>query len=141
MLSNNLNTNEIKDSAGTEVEFTRLKFSPDGSSTEFAKIGESYAYPHRLRIAHTESGTGVNRRRRSVIGFSLTAVGQVNTTSSMKGTVQITSDLPVGNMTDQALAKMLIANLLAFVANTGGNTTIQFDCTGNGAQALLTAGL
>lgn len=139
MLSNTLNTNEIKNSAGTEQEFTRLSIGD--RATEFAVISESPAYPHRLRISHTENGEGTARRRRSLVRFDKTVVGQVDATKVMKCSAQLVLDSPVGQLTTNALPLDVLANMQAFVSNTGGNTTIQFDGTGNGAVALVTGGL
>lgn len=46
MLSNTLVTNEVKNAAGTEVEFQRI--STGTRSTEFAATSETPAAPNRL---------------------------------------------------------------------------------------------
>lgn len=139
MLTNTLNTNEVKNSAGTEVEFTRLSIAD--RATEFAASAETPSNPHRLSISHEEIGTGLNRRRRSKIRFDKTSAGQVDTTTTMKGSVYVVSDSPVGNMTTDALITDLIANLMSFVASLGASTTILYDGTGNGAVVLRTGGI
>lgn len=58
MLSNTLNTNEVKDAAGTEVEFSRI--STNGRSTEYAKVGEVPNAPYRLKVSHQETGSGLD---------------------------------------------------------------------------------
>jgi hypothetical protein len=140
MLSNTLITNEVKNAAGTEEEFTRLQFS-DARSTEFARVSEQPAYPHRLSISHTETGVGVSKRRRSVVRFDKTVVGQVDTTTTMKTSFYFVLDAPVGQMTSNALITDVIANGMSFLASLGGSTTILYDGTGNGAAALISGGL
>lgn len=128
-------TNEIKDSAGTEVEFTRL--SSGDRKSEFAKIGESPALPNRLNIAHQESGSGLSRRRRSVIRFDRTTAGEVDTTIPVKCSVYVVADLPIGNLSATTAPKVVIAELMSFMASLGASTTILYDCTGTGAAVLL----
>lgn len=139
MLSNNLSTNEIKDSAGTEIEFTRL--STDGRTTVFAKFSENPAYPHRMRIAHQEIGTGTTKRRRSLIGFEYSKAGAVDTTTPQKAVCNVTLDIPIGNSTDNTAALMALANMISFLATTGAGTTILLDGTSNGAIVLVGGGL
>lgn len=139
MLTNTLNTNEVKNAAGGEVEFTRI--STNGRSTEFAKIGESPAYPFRLNISHQEIGDGVARRRRSILRFDYTAAGLVDIATAMKASAYVVLDNPIGNSTDNVAASAALAALMSFLCTTGAATAVLFDGTGNGAQALLTGGL
>jgi hypothetical protein len=139
MLTNTLNTNEVKNAAGTEVEFTRL--SIDGASTVFAKIGENPALPDRLTISHTETGSGLNRKRRSVCRFDYTVAGQVDTTVPAKISAYTVLEAPIGNLTALAELNNAIARLNSFMASLGASTTILYDGTGNGAVALTTGGL
>jgi len=138
MLSNTLNTNEIKNAAGAEREFTRL--STVGRSTEFGLITEAPAYPHRLKISHQETGSGTSLRRRSIVRFERTAGGLVDPTKTEKTSCYLVLDYPIGNITAVEAGEVL-ANLLSFVATTGAATTVLFDGTGNGAVALLSGGL
>lgn len=139
MLTNTLNTNEIKDSAGAENEFTRLSIGD--RSTIYAVIGENPALPHRLSISHSESGSGVSRRRRSVVRFDKSAAGNIDATRVEKASAYIVYDYPVGNVTSDTLGKIVLANLLSFCATTGAATTVLFDCTGNGAVCLVSGGI
>jgi hypothetical protein len=139
MLSNTLNTNEVKNSGGTEMEFQRI--SQSERATEYALITESPAYPHRLNIKHTETGQGVARRRRSVVRFDLTEEGEIDDTKSMVTSAYIVLDAPIGNMSSNTPMKTVIANLLSFCASLGASTTILYDNTGNGAVCLTTGGL
>jgi hypothetical protein len=128
-------TNEIKDSAGTEVEFVRL--SSGDRKSEFAKIGETPALPNRLNIAHQESGSGLSRRRRSVIRFDRTSAGEIDTTQNVKSSFYVVADLPIGNLSAMTAPKVCLAELISFLASLGASTTILYDCTGTGAAVLL----
>lgn len=139
MLANTLNTNEIKNSAGTEQEFTRL--SQGIRDTVFALITETPSAPHRLSIKHAESGKGTDLRRRSLVRFDKTVTGQVDTTKSAVISAYAVVDIPLGNLTSYDEVKNVLANLMSFMASTGATTTILYDCTGNGATTVLSGTL
>lgn len=139
MLSNTLNTNEVKNSAGTEVEFSRL--STKDRSTEFAQISESPALPHRLMISHQETGTGLRARRRSVVRVNKTTLSSVDSVTPVTSSAYLVLDAPVGALTSMSEPTNVIAELLSFCATTGAATTVLFDGTGNGASALISGGL
>lgn len=139
MLSNLLNTNEVKNSAGTEVEFTRL--STNERSTVFAQVGETPSQPHRLMLSHQETGTGMKKRRRSLVRFDKTVISGVDSATPITVSAYMVLDYPIGASTSSAEAANVIAELLSFCATTGAATTVLFDCTGNGARELLNGGL
>jgi hypothetical protein len=139
MLSDSLNTNEIKNSAGTEVEFTRLSISD--RETIFAQVGESPALQYRLSIGHTESGSGLKRRRRSKVRFDKTTMSGVDTTLPITHTAYLIYDSPVGAMSSSAEGANVLANLMSFTASLGASTTILYDGTGNGAKVCLEGSL
>lgn len=139
MLSNTLNTNEIKNSAGTEVEFHRI--ATGDRSTEFAQITEAPSAPHRLRIKHLEAGQGLAKRRRSLVRFDKTVVSDVDNVTPVTVSAYIVLDAPVGALETSAELANTVAELLSFCATTGAATTVLFDGTGNGATVLLTGGL
>lgn len=139
MLSNTLNTNEIKNAAGTEVEFQRL--STSDRSTEFAQITEAPNQPHRLKVSHQESGTGLTKRRRSVVRFDKTVASTVDTTKTCTVSAYMVLDAPVGALIANTEFANVLAELMSFAATTGAATTVLFDGTGNGAVALLSGGL
>lgn len=139
MLNNTLNTNEIKNSAGTEVEFQRL--STSDRSTEYAQITESPAQPHRLKVSHQESGSGLTKRRRSVIRFDKVVPSTVDTTKTCTVSAYAVLDAPIGALGTTAEFANVIAELMSFCATTGAATTVLFDGTGNGATALIQGGL
>lgn len=139
MLNNTLNTNEIKNAAGTEVEFTRISIG--NRQTEFAAISETPSYPNRLTITHQEIGSGLSKRRRSLVRFDKSAAGQVDTAQAMKSSAYLVLDAPIGQMTTTDLPKDVLAQLVSFVASLGASTTILYDGTGNGAAAALSGGI
>jgi hypothetical protein len=139
MLSNTLNTNEIKNSAGTEVEFSRL--STSDRKTVFAQIAETPSLPHRLNISHVETGTGMKQRRRSLVRFDKTVTSGVDSVTPITVSAYAVLDFPTGASTSAAEAANVIAELMSFLASLGASTTILYDGTGNGAKALLEGGL
>lgn len=139
MLTNTLNTNQIKDSTGAEVEFDRL--SINDRKSEFKAIAESPSSPHRLNIAHQETGAGIKKRRRSVVRFDKTVASTVDPTLPVVVTAYVVLDTPVGALTTTAEAAHVLAELMSFVASDGATTTILYAGTGNGANVLLNGGL
>ncbi len=135
MLSNTLNTNEIKNSAGTEVEFSRLSISD--RSTEFAQITEAPSAPHRLKVSHLETGGGLNKRRRSLVRFDKTVVSTVDNVTPVVISAYAVLDSPVGALIANTEPTHVVAELMSFLASLGASTTILYDGTGNGATCLL----
>lgn len=139
MLNNTLNTNEVKNAAGAEREFTRLSVSD--RATEFALISEVPSSPHRLKISHQETGSGIKLRRRSVIRFDKTSTSDVDTVTPVTTSCYCVLDAPIGATLTSAQAAEVLANLMSLLATTGAGTTVLFDGTGTGATALLTGGI
>lgn len=139
MLSNTLNTNEVKNSAGTEVEFSRL--STVDRRTEFAQIAETPSLPHRLSISHQETGSGLKKRRRSVVRVDKTTISGVDDVTPITTSCYMVLDYPVGASENDDEAQNVIAEILSFCASLGASTTILYDGTGNGAKSLLEGGL
>jgi hypothetical protein len=139
MLSNTLNTNEIKNAAGTEQEFSRI--SSSARSTEFALLTEAPSLPHRLKVSHLETGSGINKRRRSVIRFDKTVISTVDLVTPVTVSAYTVLDAPVGGLAASTEMANVLANLMSFSASLGASTTILFDGTGNGAATLLSGGL
>jgi len=140
MLANTLNTNEIKNSSGAEVEFTRISQGPD-RSTVFAQINEQLSAPHRLTVKHLESGKGLNLRRRSLIRIDKTVVSSVDSETPVVISMYTVADIPVGALTANTEPANVLAELMSFMASLGASTTILYDCTGNGAATLLSGQL
>jgi len=139
MLSNTLNTNEVKNSSGTEVEFSRL--STNERKTEFSQIAETPSQPHRLTIAHQETGESIKKRRRSLVRFDKTVMSGVDATVPVTVSAYAVLDSPIGALTATTEMGNVLAELMSFLASDGSNTTIKYDGTGSGASALLNGGL
>jgi hypothetical protein len=133
MLPTTLNTNEVKNSAGTEVQFVRRK--QDGTLLEFAHDAEVYNAPHRLTISHSENGAAAKLRRRSVVRVDKTVPGVDG--ERVKISAYIVADIPVGNLDSNDEVEHVIAELLSFSATTGADTTVLFNGTGHGATCLI----
>lgn len=139
MLSNVLNTNEVKNAAGVEVEFNRL--SSNERSTEYAQITESPSSPHRLKVSHQEIGVGLKRRRRSMVRVDKTTISTVDNETPVTSSCYIVLDAPVGALTANTEMANVIAEVMSFCASNGADNIIKYDCTGNGAATLLNGGL
>jgi hypothetical protein len=139
MLANSLTTNEIKNAAGTEVEFSRI--STNNRETVFSQVAETPSLPHRLTIKHTESGSGMKLRRRSLVRFDKTVISGVDTVTPITVSAYAVLDIPVGAMSAITEGTNVVAELLSFCASLGASTTILYDGTGNGSVALLQGGL
>lgn len=139
MLANTLNTNEIKNSAGTEVEFTRQ--SQNSRQTVFNSSVVDPARPHLLTISHQETGTGLKRRRRSLVRFDKTVTSGVDSVTPITVSAYAVLDFPVGGSTSTAEAANVLAELWSFCASLGATTTILYDGTGNGSAAMLNGSL
>lgn len=137
MLPSNLTTNEVKNSAGTEVEFSRL--SANDRTVEFSQVAETPNLPHRIKVSHQEIGVDVNRRRRSLVRVDKTIAG-VNG-SPVQFTAYAVADIPIGNVSSLAEASNVVAELMSLIASQGATTTILFDCTGYGAASLVNGSL
>lgn len=135
MLPTNLTTNEVKDAAGTEVEFLRI--GTFDRSVTYAQSGEGPNLPSRLKVSHQETGSGTQTRRRSVVRFDLTTFGSIDTTKTVTHSAYVVLDIPIGNISVYTNAKKLMAQLNSFLSTTGAGTTVLFDGTGYGTDALV----
>lgn len=139
MYPTTLNTNEVKDSAGAEQEFSRLSTSE--RQLVFALIGEVPSRPHRLTVSHLETGSGLNARRRSLVRVDKTIQGQVDNTVTAKISAYAVVDAPIGQLTAVAEVTNVVANLISNLSSKGASTTILYDGTGYGAEALINGSL
>lgn len=139
MLPNSLNTNEVKNNAGTEVEFSRL--SQLDRSTVFSKIAEVPSLPIRLGISHQESGSGIKLVRRSVVRFDETIISEVDSITPVTASIYQVAVIPIGHLDTLALPTRVNAYLMSFMASLGASTTILYDGTGNGSVAILNGSL
>lgn len=135
MLSNNLNTNEVKNAAGVEVEFVHNQ--QDGRKRVFQQVAEAPSLPHRLTINHSETGSGLKLRRRSMNRIDKTVISTVDSVTPVTISFIAILDSPVGALLTNAEMKNVLAEGLSFNASTGATTTILYDGTGSGAVSLL----
>jgi len=136
MLPTTLNTNEVKNAAGTEVEFQRRGvWGEDG--IEFSAIAEVPNREHRIRVGHRENGTGIMRVRESVIQVFKIVDGTIDLSKTAKIMAQLKLTIPIGNISDYSEVKNVVAELGSFTYSLGATTTILFDGTGNGAAAVI----
>lgn len=134
MLSTHLTTNEVKDSAGAEVEFLRL--SSSGREAVFAKNGEAPNLPNRITIKHSETGEGIKKRRRSVVRFDKTSMSTVDATLPVTTSVYVVCDSPVGAVINDTELTTVIAYMNSFMSLDGTGTTCLFAGTGSGSKVL-----
>lgn len=140
MLSDTLNTNEIKNAAGVEVEFETQAEGP-GRVHEFRQIGESPALPYRLRLAHSETGAGLTLRKRSLLRVDKRVMSTVDSAVPVTVSAYVVLDTPIGAMTTDTEFKNVLATLISAIASTGADTVIKFDCSGTFAKELVSGGI
>jgi len=133
----NLTTNEVKVSAGTELEFIRR--SSGDSVVVFQRSGEQPNLPHRITVKHSEVGSGTTKRRRSLLRIDLTVAGSDDSPVSIAAYAVI--DIPIGNLGNYNEPTNAMANLMSLLASQGASTTILYDGTGYGAAALINGSL
>jgi hypothetical protein len=132
-LPQNLNTNEVKNAAGTEVEF--LYRDEVGRTREYAASGEAPNLPHRIRVKHAETGKGIELVRRSVAQVEKQVLGVSGTKRAIL--VYKVAVVPVGDIADLSAVKDASAELDAFCATTGAATAVLFDGSGYGDSAII----
>lgn len=137
MLTDNLNSNQVKDRAGTAVVLDRRK--SDGPKTFFRNTTVP-SQPLEMTIGHIESGEGVKKRRRSVVRFDKTHLA-ADGVSYVTTSCYVVLDNPIGAIANNNVAADVLAHVHSFGATTGAATTVLFDGTGNGAVALLNGSL
>lgn len=133
MLPTSLNTNEIKNAAGVEVEFER-QFT-EGRKTVFEKKNKVPNRPHLITVQHSTSGKAAALRRRSNVTTSQDVDGADANVTFIR--VSTTVDIPEGNLSNLDAVKDVLANHISGLASTGADTVVKFDCTGTLAQSLL----
>jgi len=140
MLTNTLNTNEVKNASAAEVEFGRID-GYQGRSTEFMALLEAPALRHRLAIAHAETGSGLRMVRRSRVGITKRVISTVDNVTPVDVLAYIVLQAPVGALLANTEMANVLAELGSFTYLTGAGTTFLFDGSGNGTTCLLQGGL
>jgi len=131
MLPTNLTTNEVKNAAGTEVEFLRWRASE--RTVEFQKSGEAPNAENHLKVSHQEIGSGVDARRRSAVIGNQQIIGVSGAQREIK--VSIVYDIPVGDVADYTAVNTLAAEVGSFTFLDGTGSTFLFAGTGVGHAA------
>jgi hypothetical protein len=131
----NLVTNEVKDRAGTEVEF--LFREEVGRSREYMKSGEVPSLPYRLKVQHREVGKGASLIRQSNVTILGTLLSQVDLITPVQVRESRTLYVPQGHLTDLNVVKDIAAFMNSFCATLGAGTTVLYDGTGYGSAALI----
>lgn len=135
-LPENLNTNEVKNRAGTEVEF--LFRNDDGRSQEYRAAGGSPSLPIDLKVQHRDVGKpGLTLRRQSNLLVVKNIISPVDGQTPARISCSTTLDVPEGALNSLDDVKDVLAMSMSFLATTGAGTTVLFDCTGTGAAALV----
>lgn len=137
MLPTNLNTNEVKNSAGTEVEFNRL--STLDRSVTFQQVAESPNLEHRIKVSHLETGSGIEKTRRSVARIDKTITGV--STKPRVISFYMVAVIPAGDIANLTEVTNVAAELNALCSTTGAGTTVLFDGSGYGTAALINGSL
>lgn len=144
MLPTNLNTNEVKNAAGTELEFYRRGPLPSNPmSLEFAWVSEVPGRPFRMHFAHQEQGDSRNKVRRSLHKTIhwLDSSQLIDATIPSFCMVTTVFQIPIGNLTTLTTIKDVGACHGSSLMSRGADSTILFNCTGVGMEALVNGSL
>lgn len=136
-LPQDLNTNQIKSSAGVEVEFN---FRQEiGRSREYMRSGESPALAERILVQHQTVGKEgtFTQRRRSNVSMVKHVISDVDNVTKVPIRGSFSLDIPEGALLTLNGPKEVLAWMLSGLASNGSDTTIKFDGTGTLAAALL----
>lgn len=132
-----LNTNQIRNAAGAEVEFQHLLTGP-GRVKVYAQTGETPSLRHRFTIQHREVGTGLRTVRQSNLKIDKDVVSQVNAVDTARITVSLRLDAPIGHLTSTTELANVLAEMATALATKGDvGATLLTDGTGYGAAALI----
>lgn len=134
-LPTNLTTNEVKDRAGTEVEF--LFREEVGRSREYQKSGETPSLPERIKVQHQETGKNISLVRRSNLRVTKTVMSQVDSVTPVQIIFSGTLQVPQGHLNDLNATKDVMSYVNSILGTTGAGTTVLFDGTGTAATALI----
>lgn len=143
-LPTHLNTNEAKIAAGTEVEFLRFGSLPSNPrSLEFAFSSEAPGRPFRLQFAHMELGEGRKRLRRSMFRTQMVfdSTNLIDNTIVTACRVTTVFEVPIGNLSGLGHVKDVGAVHGSVLMSRGVDSTILFNCTGVGMEALVNGSL
>lgn len=129
-----LQSSEVKNSAGTEVEFLHRELV--GRKKVYAVKDEVPSRPHRITVQHEDIGAGLKLQRRSNFNTIKNVVSEVDEVTVVPIRISTTIQVPSGHLLTATETKNVIAEHMSFLASIGASTTILYDCTGYGAEVL-----
>jgi hypothetical protein len=140
MLPDSLNTNQIRNSAGTEVEFEILE-GPIGRLRKWRQVAAAPYLNHFLTVSHQEVGSGLKLQRRSLVRFDKTVISTVDNLTPVTISAYTVMVIPVGALLTLAEPANVLAELHSLNASLASATVLTLDGTGNGSVALLNGSL
>lgn len=139
-LPTNLNTNEVKSSAGTEIEFIRMGADiSNPRSMVFQYANEIPGRPFRITAAHKEQGEGRQVVRRSLWKTEVKCDPTTLVDATIDSRIKVTTvmEVPQGNLLNLTQVKDLGAAHGSSLMSRGADSTILFNCTGVGMEAIV----
>jgi hypothetical protein len=136
MLPDSLNTNQIRNSSGTEIEF-EIHEGPTGRLRKWRQVAMTPYLGHFLTVSHQEVGSGNKLVRRSLVRFDKTVVSSVDSTTAVTISAYTVLVVPVGALATLAEPTHVLAELHSLNASVASATVLTLDGTGNGSIALI----
>jgi hypothetical protein len=131
-----LNTNQIRNSSGTEIEFEFLDNGP-GRIKRWKQVAETPYLTNRLTVSHQETGNGLSLVRRSLVRFDKKVLSTVDNSSVKAISAYTVLVVPQGALATLAEPTNVLAQLLSLTATIASATVATLDGTGNGSVALI----
>jgi hypothetical protein len=136
MLPDSLNTNQIRNSAGTEIEF-EIHEGPVGRLRKWRQVAMIPYLGHYLTVSHQEVGSGLKLVRRSLVRFDKTVLSTVDNLTPVTISAYTVLVAPVGALATLAEPTTVLAELHSLNASVASATALTLDGTGNGSIALI----
>lgn len=139
MLAVDLNTNEVKNSAGTAVPFTQVRKKPSGVTYE--QTGGNPSLMQVIEVDHEIIGSGSKLVRNSRVQIKYPILGNDGITK-VTVVANLKLSVPVGQINDLAAPKNVLAYMGQLLANkAGAGTTVVLDGTSTLAVPLAAGSL
>jgi hypothetical protein len=134
-LETNLTDSEVLDSSSAELEFNHVR--TEGAKRFLTVAGGNPSLPYDLTFGHQVIGAGINKRRRSMVRFDRSLIGEVDSDVVVVGSMYTVADIPIGNLDSYTEMISLLANLASILATAKGGATLAIDGTSPGADVLI----
>jgi hypothetical protein len=135
-LPSNLNTNEVKDRAGTEVEFTFFDDSKP-RSREWQRSNQAPYLIESIKVQHRDVGKpGFFLVRQSNLRIVKNVLSLVDNSTIVPIISSHSLQIPIGALTTFDAVKDVVAYHNTLMATING-TTVLFDGTGTAAAAMI----